>query len=391
MAKRKICVVTGTRAEYGLLYWLMKELKDDKQVEFQLLVTGSHLSPEFGYTVKQIEEDGFRITKRIEILLSSDSAVGIGKAMGLATISFTEAFAELKPDILVMLGDRFEMLAVGQAATACRIPIAHIFGGEITEGAIDDAIRHALTKLSHMHFPATEKCRRRIIQMGESPDRVFKVGAISLDNISKAQTYTQNELEEKIRVFVDKDTFLVTYHPVTIEQDSGLKGFNEMLQALGQFPTKKIIFTLPNADQGGRQLFNLIKEFSDTHRSSFVFPSLGQKKYLSALMHCSVVIGNSSSGIIEAPSLGIPTVNIGPRQDGRERAPSVFDVGESSREIVAGINKVLSPSFRPNVNPELSPYYSGNGYTSEKIKNILVDIDLKHLLSKNFYQIKFDL
>lgn len=383
MSRRKICVVTATRAEYGLLYWLLKELQDDPQADLQLVVTGTHLSPEFGYTYRQIEKDGFTIHKKIESVLSSDSGVGVAKTMGLIAISFSDVLQELSPDLIVILGDRTELLAIAQVATVLKIPIAHIFGGEITMGAVDDSIRHAITKLSHLHFVAASPYRNRVIQLGENPERVFNFGAPSVDNIFNLELFSKDEISRETSFPVDSNTYLVTYHPVTLAPDLGLSGLNEMLSAFDIFQDKKIIFSMSNSDEGGREITKIIQEYIHKNSERAVgFFSLGQLKYLSVMKNCGAVIGNSSSGIIEAPILKKPVVNIGDRQKGRLRAATIVDCEPTRDAIAHAIHLIHSENFMENISEEVSPYYSGKN-VSQKIKNVLVTADLS--VEKEFY------
>jgi len=388
-SKRKICVVTGTRAEYGLLYWLMKEIQQDPELELQLVVTGMHLSPEFGLTWKQIEEDGFFINEKVEMLLSSDTPSGVAKSTGLGIIGFADSFARLCPDILVLLGDRFETIAAATAAHISQIPIAHIHGGETTEGAIDEAFRHAITKMSQLHFVAAEPYRKRVIQMGEKPETVFLVGAPGLDHLEHLSFLNRQELEKDLDLSLDPPLFLVTYHPVTLEGDPSVP-FNELLNALETFPEAKIVFTFPNADTRGRVLIKMIEEFvsKNTHRAK-AFSSLGQQRYLSLMKICDVVIGNSSSGLAEAPSFGVPTINIGNRQKGRLKATSVIDCPEQKENIVNAIKEALSPEFKQFASKAENPY--GFGGASKKIKEVLKAIALDGLLEKSFFDIPFSL
>ena len=326
MAKRKICLVTGTRAEFGVLYWLIDAIHHDDELELQLVVTGMHLSPEFGFTVEEIVKSPFPIAKKIEVLLSSDTPVGISKSIGLGVISFAESLSELQPDIVVLLGDRFEILAAATAAMVARIPIGHIHGGETTEGAIDEAIRHSITKMSHLHFTATETYRKRVIQLGEDPDRVFNTGSPGLDNIEKLNLLGRKSFEEAIDFTLGHKSALITFHPVTLENQTASTHFSELLKALEKFTELSLVFTLPNADTDGRVIIRMIHDFvSKQRKKRIAFTSLGQLRYLSALNHVDVVIGNSSSGLSEVPSFKKPTVNIGDRQKGRLKADSVID------------------------------------------------------------------
>lgn len=378
----KICIVTGTRAEYGLLYWLIKDVYDDPALELQLLVTGMHLSPEFGLTWKQIEQDGFPISRKIEILLSSDTAVGISKSNGLALISFAEAFDELKPEIVVLLGDRTETFVAAQSALIAGIPIAHIHGGELTEGAYDDAIRHSITKMSHLHFTATEQYRKRVIQLGEQPDTVFNVGAIGLDNIHKLKLLNRAEFENSIERKLHKHNLLITFHPVTLEKHSAKEQFQNLLETLDEQKNTLLIFTKPNSDKDGRIIIQMIDEYVAKHsEKSIAFTSLGQLRYLSAIQFMDAVVGNSSSGIIEVPAFNVPSINIGDRQKGRITGPIIFNCEPQKMQIEEAIQKAYE--FDKTIQWK-HPY--GNGNTSEtilqKIKTIQ-QIELK----KRFYDI----
>lgn len=388
MTKRKICVVTGTRAEYGLLYWLMKEIQADDELELQIIATGQHLSPEFGLTYKNIEADGFAINAKVEMLLSSDSPVGIAKSVGLGTIGFADALARLQPDIMVLLGDRFEALAAAQTAMILRIPIAHIHGGEATEGLIDEAIRHSITKMSLFHFTAAEEYRHRVIQLGEEPSRVYNFGAIGLDNIKRLTLLTRKTLEVETGFKFQRVNFLVTYHPVTLSSKSSEDYVKELLNALDSFEEAGIIFTQANADTSGRIINKIFKDYVNKHQDRMIFVNtLGQLKYLSAIQYMDAVVGNSSSGVLEVPSFNVPTVNIGPRQNGRLMAKSVITCGEKSGEIAKALNKAVSSSFKNGIKKISSPY--GSGGVSEKIVNILKTSDLSNeRIMKKFYNIE---
>ena len=369
-AKRKICVVTGTRAEYGLLYWLMKEVGADPDLQLQIIATGMHLSPEFGLTYQQIEADGFIIDAKVEMLLSSDSPMGIAKSMGLGVIGFADALNRLKPDILVVLGDRFEILAAAQTAMVARIPIAHIHGGETTEGAFDESIRHAITKMAQWHFVAAESYRKRVIQLGETVDRVSNFGAPGLDHLQRLDWMDRLSLEKSLAIKLDLPVFLVTYHPATLSQRKPIVVMNELLAALDEFPQASIIFTYPNADTGGRALIERLDQWVATNRRhAKAFVSLGQQRYLSLMREADAVIGNSSSGLIEAPALKKATINIGDRQKGRLRASSIIDAAENKNAIVAAINKALSADFRADLQATKSLY--GSGDVSRRIKDTL--------------------
>lgn len=368
--KRKICVVTGTRAEYGLLYWLMKEIDEDVDLQLQIIVTGMHLSPEFGLTYLQIEADGFAIDAKVEMLLSSDSSVGIAKSIGVGVIGFADALDRLQPDILVVLGDRVEILAAVQAAMVARIPIAHIHGGERSEGAYDEGVRHAVTKMAQWHFVAADAYRRRVIQLGESPDRVFNFGAPGLDHLQCLEWMDRPSLEKSLEVNLGSPVFLVTYHPATLGQRKPVAAMNELLAALEDFPEATIIFTYPNADAGGRVLIEGLDQWVAANKCrARAFVSLGQQRYLSLMRESDVILGNSSSALIEAPVLKRASVNIGDRQNGRLKASSVIDASEESKSIIAAINKALSEEFRARLPSTKSLY--GSGEVSRRIKGTL--------------------
>jgi UDP-hydrolysing UDP-N-acetyl-D-glucosamine 2-epimerase len=360
--KRKMCVVTGTRAEYGLLYWIIKGIHDDPDVALQLIVTGMHLSPEFGLTVQEIERDGFPIAERVEMLLSSDTEEGIAMSMGLGLIGFANAYQRLQPDIVLVLGDRYEILAAAAAAVPFRIPVAHIHGGESTEGAMDEQFRHAITKMSHLHFPATQEYANRIIQMGEAPERVFCYGAPGLDNIMKLSLLDKPDLVAELGLPADQPLGVVTYHPVTLEGTSAVAQVTELLQALKNLTEIYWVFTLPNSDTGGRGIITAIRNFVDEFpQRGKAFTSLGQVRYLSLLKHAAVMVGNSSSGIIEAPSFHLPVVNIGSRQQGRIRAANVIDVPECQQSaITQAIEKAFSAKFKAALQGMANPYGTGD-------------------------------
>lgn len=383
---RKICVVTGTRAEYGLLYWLLKEIQADADLQLQLIVTGMHLSPEFGLTWKTIEEDGFTIDAKVEMLLSSDTPVGIAKSIGLGVIGFADTLERLQPDILVVLGDRFEILAATQAALIARIPVAHIHGGELTEGLIDEAIRHSITKMSHLHFVAAEPYRQRVIQLGEQPDQVLNFGAPGLDNIAKLQLLERKQFEQSIDFPLSRQNFLVTFHPVTLSKSGPESAMNELFAALYRFPDASIIFTKPNSDTDGRAISCLIDNYVSKRPDKVKsFVSLGHVRYLSAISHVDLVIGNSSSGLLEAPVFKKPTINIGPRQTGRLKASSVIDCNETCDDIHAAMLQALSSEFQQQLAGVQSLYGSGNA--SERIKNHLKHVDISSILMKKFFDL----
>lgn len=384
---RKICVITGTRAEYGLLYWTMKLIKDDPSLKLQLCVTGMHLSPEFGLTYQQIEKDGFEIDEKIEMLLSSDTSVGISKSMGLAIISFSEVFNRLKPDIILVLGDRFEIFSAVSAAMIAKIPVAHCSGGEATEGLIDEPIRHSITKMSHIHFPCAKEFANRIIQLGEQPANIFQVDSLGIENINRLKLLDKIEFEKSIDFQLGKTNFLVTFHPVTLENATSEVQFKELLNAIDQFENTKIIFTKPNSDTDGRIVIRLIDEYvAKNSGKSIAFISLGQLRYLSALQFMDVVIGNSSSGLVEVPSFKKATINIGDRQRGRIKADSVIDCEPTSNELKKAITKALSNDFNNKLQHTINPY--GNDNSSSKIVNALKSVDLTDIIKKRFYNLE---
>ena len=381
---KRICVVTGSRAEYGLLFWLLKKIDSSKSLKLQLIVTGLHLSAEFGLTYKQIEQDGFKIDKKVEMLLSSDTEVGINKSIGLGIIGFSEALSELKPDLLVLLGDRFEIFSAAVVAMVEKIPVAHLHGGELTEGVVDEAIRHSITKMSHLHFASTKEYRNRIIQMGEQPHRVFNVGAVGIDNIKKLKLLSKEDFEKSINFTLGNHNLLVTFHPVTLETSTTKKQFQNLLTTLDKLDDINIIFTKANADTDGRIINNMIDNFVSTHQSSSIaFTSLGQLKYLSTLQYVDGVVGNSSSGLLEVPSFSIGTINIGDRQRGRIKAESVIDCDPTVKSIKSAIEQLYSKAFQETLKNVVNPY--GDGETSEKVCAIIEGYPLNNILKKNFH------
>lgn len=389
---RKICFFTGTRAEYGLLKPLMDEIVKDNSLHLQLIVTGMHLSPEFGLTFKSIETDGFVIDEKVEILVSADTPSGISKSMGLGLIGFAEALTRLKPDITILLGDRFECLSMACACLNARIPIAHIHGGETTVGAVDEAFRHSITKMSHLHFTCTEEYRQRVTQLGEHPDRVFNVGAIGIENIRNLALLSKKDLEKDIMTNFGQGYFLVTFHPVTLEQNTSEKQFSILLSALDQIISEsdqdlKVIFTKANADTDGRVINQLVDEYVAAHPDQAItFTSMGQRRYLSAMKYCAAVVGNSSSGIVEAPSFKVPSVNIGDRQKGRVRAESVIDCEPDLESIKKALYKALSPEFICTLQDMKNPYEKTG--TSQSIIRVLKTVDLYNIIKKKFYDQK---
>lgn len=379
MAK-KVAVFTGTRAEYGLLYWLLHDIRADNDLQLQLLVSGSHLSPEFGHTYQQIEADGFDISAKIEILLSSDSAVGTVKSMGLALIGLADTLARLQPDVLVILGDRFEALAAAQSAMLMKVPVLHLHGGEISEGATDDAIRHAISKLSYLHATSTEAYRQRVIQLGEAPERVHNVGAIGLDHLTRSNLLNKTELAQALNFQLTQPFFVVTYHPVTLADEPAQASFAALLAALDKFPEHQIILTYPNADEGGRQIMSMLQQYAANQPLRVLaIKSLGQLRYLSAVKHAAAVIGNSSSGIIEVPAFNVPTVNIGSRQQGRLAASSVLHCSATENAIAATITKALNHPVTNNINPY------GQGDASGKVIQMIKQLQFNPV--KTFYDL----
>jgi GDP/UDP-N,N'-diacetylbacillosamine 2-epimerase (hydrolysing) len=388
-AQRKIAVVTGGRSEYGLLFWLLYELKNDPDVELQVIVTGMHLSSEFGDTFKTIEDDGFEITYRVHSLLSSDASVAITKSVGLGVIGFADAYAFCQPDIIVLLGDRHEILAAGVAALTMRIPVAHIHGGETTPAMLDDIIRHSLTKLSHLHFPAADIYARRIQQLGEESKRIFCFGAPGLDHLDRLRLMSKANLERQLSIDLSKPFFLITYHPVTLQAGSITKHYKSLLSALDKYKEYSLIFTCSNSDHEGREVVNILTQYKKCciGKNIYVFTSLGFKRYLSLLRFAAAVIGNSSSGMIEVPHFGVPTVNIGDRQKSRLGANTVVHCNNSKNAIEAAIQKVLSPEFHVNLKNVKSPYKKGN--VSSQIKEVLKTYPLDGILEKQFVDVHF--
>lgn len=388
--KKIISILTATRAEYGLLSPIIKKLNMVEEFEVKIVATGMHLSHEFGMTYQEIEQDGFTIHKKIEILKDGNTSTGVSKAMGHALFGFSEYFEDLKPDLLIVLGDRYETLAVCCAAMNAKIPIAHLYGGETTEGAIDEAIRHAITKMSYLHFTSTAEYRKRVIQLGESPDRVFQVGAIGIENILNVDLLAKKELEKNLNLKLNKPYAVVTFHPSTLEEENVIKQFNELLKACDEHKELNYIFTKANADVNGGIINKLIDTYALENENVTAFTSLGMLRYLSTLKYCMMVIGNSSSGLIEAPSFGIPTINIGDRQKGRLYSDSVIHCVVDKLAITKSIDIALSKEFQEKAKNTINPY--GDGKTSDKIVGIIKDFMLKDKmnLKKQFYNISFE-
>ena len=383
----KICIATGTRAEYGLLKPLIEKISADNEFTLQLLVTGAHLSPEFGLTYRQIEADGYEIDAKVEMLLSSDTAEGITKSMGLGMIGYADALKRLSPDLLVILGDRYEMLSIASTALIFRIPIAHIHGGELTEGAYDDAIRHAITKMSALHFTSTEAYRQRVIQLGEQPERVFNVGAIGLDNFQSLQLLSKKELEEDLHITFHPYNYLVGFHPETLSNQSVEEQFEALLQAIDMQTDSFFVFTKANADTNGRIINQMMEVYVKKNpEKSALFASLGSLRYLSVMKQVTAVVGNSSSGILEAPTAQTGTINIGDRQKGRIQAESIVNCSTQKEDILQAFQKVQSEEFRNKLKDITNPY--GNGNTSHQIIGILKTVSPDKLSQKIFYDIR---
>lgn len=385
---RKICIITGTRAEFGLLRWLMQEVQNEPNLELQVIATGMHLSPEFGLTYLEVEQAGFAVDAKVEMLLSADTATAVTKSMGLGLIGFADAYSRLSPDLIVVLGDRFEILAAASAALIAGIPVAHLHGGETTEGAFDEAIRHSITKMSHLHFVAAEDYRRRVIQLGEHPDRVFLVGGLGIDAIKRVTLLDRAALETSLNFKLGLKNLLITFHPVTLDGASSQRQMSELLTALGELTDTNLIFTMPNADTGGRELAKMVDAFVASHDNARVYASLGQLRYLSCMRYVDGVVGNSSSGLAEAPSLGVGTINIGDRQKGRLSASSVIHCQPTVDSIRKALDKLFDPAFRSTLDQTINPH--GNGGASKKIVEILNAHSIDNLLKKSFYDIEID-
>ncbi len=380
---RKICVITGTRAEYGLLRWVMQGIKDDQELILQIIATGMHLSPEFGLTYREIEQDGFCIDRKVEMLTSSDTSVGIAKSMGLGMIGFADALHELNPDLIVVLGDRFEIFSAVSAALVARIPVAHLHGGELTEGAFDDAFRHSITKMSHLHFVAADEYRQRVIQLGEQPDRVFLVGGLGIDNIKSLKLLDRSALEASLDFKLGPKNILITFHPVTLETATASEQMAELLSALDNLQDTQLIFTMPNADTDGRLLIKMVEQFVAQHSNACAYTSLGQLRYLSSIAQVDGVVGNSSSGLAEVPSFQKGTINIGDRQRGRLQAASVINCDPTRKGILAAFEKLYSFEFQNELINVKNPY--GDGGASEKVVDAIKNYTFDGKVKKSFY------
>jgi GDP/UDP-N,N'-diacetylbacillosamine 2-epimerase (hydrolysing) len=381
---KEICVVTGTRAEYGLLRWVMDGIRRSSSLSLQVIVTGAHLSPEFGLTHRLITEDGYPIHRKVEMLLSSDTPTGVTKSIGLGVIGFADALEDLQPDLILILGDRYELLAVASAALVAGIPIAHLHGGERTEGAFDESIRHAVTKMSHLHFVATKEYHQRVLQLGEDPDRVFLVGALGVDNIDKLGLLDRDTLEQELEFQFGPHNLMVTFHPATLEHKASAAQLKELLKALETLEDTHVIFTMPNSDTGSRKLKGMIEDYVDRHYGTTkLFTSLGQLRYLSCLQFVDGVVGNSSSGLIEAPALKKGTINIGDRQKGRLKANSVIDCRPEKAAIKKALETLYSDAFQRQLPNVANPY--GSGGAAEAIVRILDKTDFSRLKVKRFH------
>jgi len=374
--KRTIAAITSSRADYGHLFWPLRDLANTEDIELKLIALGSHLSPEFGNTIQELEKDGFEIAARIECLLSSDTDVGMAKTIGNATLSLADLLGHMRPDVLLLIADRYEMLAPASVALALRIPIAHIEGGEISEGAIDDAVRNALTKMSHVHFTSTEEARRRVIAMGEEEWRVHRAGAPSLDHLRRTELLTKDQIERHLLLNLNRPTVLVSYHPVTIAEDT-LEEADALFAALETLPDQ-LIFCYPNADAGSRSLIERTRAFLEKRKAGWVFTNLDPRTYWSLLRHVDILVGNSSSGIMESASFAVPTVNVGIRQQGRERALNVLDAEPRVESIVNATRKAQSPEFKKSLEGMANPY--GDGHASERIVQVLTNAPLSKVL-----------
>ena len=386
--RKKICVVTGSRAEYGLLKPLLEKIKKDKDLQLQLIITGAHLAREFGLTYREIEKDGFRIDSKINILSGCDTPVGISKSMAKAMSGFAAAYERMRPNIIVVLGDRFEIFSAVTTAHVARIPVAHIHGGELTEGAIDDAFRHSITKMSQLHFTATEEYRKRVIQLGESPGRVFNVGALGLDGLDSMPLLSRQQLEKEMGLRFDRNNLLVTFHPATLESGSSRGQFSNLLAVLDGLSSTHIIFTKSNADMGGKIINSMINKYvSRKPDKAKAFASMGRINYLSTMRFMDAVVGNSSSGLTEAPSFRIGTINIGDRQSGRIKAKSVIDCDHSRDGIAKAIRRLYSAEFQDSLRRVVNPYEKRG--TAFRILKVLKRFGFENGIKKSFYDISF--
>lgn len=383
---RRVAVVTGTRAEYGLLRKLLTNMREDSLLSLKLIVTGTHLSEKFGLTKREIKDDGFAIAAELPILQNSDSSVAISQSMSYAITGLTNSFKELQPDLVLILGDRFEIFAAAIAAHLSKIPVAHIHGGETTEGVMDEAFRHSITKLAQIHFVSTEVYRNRVIQLGENPRSVFRVGSLGVENLKSTHIIDRKKLEADLRFRFSNKNILVTYHPVTLDATKADYGFSELLKSLSELHETTLIFTYPNADVGGLRIIESIKQFVKNNPNAYAFPSLGQDRYFSCMKHVDVVVGNSSSGLIEVPSMKKPSINIGDRQSGRVRAVSVIDCPPVKEKIMEALELAFSFAFLEKIKNADNPYELEG--TSSKILNTIKHYNLTGILKKKFYDLR---
>jgi len=382
---KKICIVTGGRSDYDLLRVVMVELNECPDIELQIIATGMHLSPEFGLTYQKIKEDGFTVDREIEVLISSDSPVGVAKSMGLGLISFSEAFNQLNPDMILVLGDRFEIFSAVSAALVARIPVAHLHGGELTEGAYDEALRHSITKMSHLHFVATDEYRKRVIQLGEDPNKVFVVGGLGVDAIRQFDLLDKESLEKSLNFKFGLRNLLITFHPATLSQTDARHQMQEILAGLESLTSVNFIFTMPNSDNGSRALIREIKNFVASRSNASLYTSLGQHRYLSCLQHVDGVVGNSSSGLTEVPSFKKGTINIGNRQRGRIQANSVINCEPTEQGVSASLEKLFSTEFQKSLVDVINPY--GDGGAGKKIVDVIRNYPFENLCNKVFFDL----
>ena len=387
MIQKKICVITGTRAEYGNLRWILEGIQNSSKLDLQIIATGMHLSPEFGLTHRLIKSDGFIINKKVEMLVSSDTSVAITKSMGLGMIGLADAIEDLQPDLILVLGDRYEIFSAVSAAMISRIPVAHLHGGESTEGLIDEPIRHSITKMSHFHFVANQKYKKRVLQLGEKEKNIFLVGTPAIDSIFKLQLLDISDLQKALDFKLGKNNLLITFHPVTLEKNTSEIQMKALLAALGKLKQTHLVFTMPNADTDGRILFKMIEEFVLKHKNAKAFKSLGQLRYLTCLKYFDGVVGNSSSGLVEAPSFNTGTINIGDRQKGRIKAKSIIDCKPNQKDILNEIKKLFSDDFQKTLKNIVNPY--GEKGASKKIVKILENLSLQNVLKKEFQDLDF--
>ena len=385
---RKICVITSSRADYGLLRWIMQDIRENPDLTLQVIATGTHLSNSFGLTLKEIEQDGFTIDSKVEILSGDDSQLGIAESMSRGLIGVAKALHALKPDLVLALGDRFEIFASVSAAMVAKIPVAHLHGGEKTVGAYDDSFRHAITKMSHLHFVATEEYRKRVIQLGENPSSVFIVGGVGIDSINNLKLLSKSELEKELNISFYEKSLLITFHPETLAKSSPANQIQELLSALKDQENTTFIFTMPNADTGGREISNMIKDFVAENPNAYAFTSLGQLKYFSCIKAVDAVVGNSSSGLLEVPTFKKATINIGDRQKGRLQAKSVINCDPDKKSLLESLDRIYSVTFKDSLKTTINPY--GIGGASAKIVEIISEIPLEQMVNKNFYDLEFD-